>query len=209
MKYRTTLLFLFIGMGGVAAQDFTTITKPHKAKHIGVNIPKDVEQVILPEKEYPDTKETFTRIVKPIVLSRLPLETMTVTSPYGFRTDPFTNTTQFHKGIDLKTDRSHVYSILHGEVAQADFDAVLGNYVKIRHGKYTVIYGHLSSLAVKKGDKVRAGSVLGISGSTGKSMGDHLHLTIKKGNEYVHPLLFLKAISIAKTTEDLLTLLSE
>lgn len=196
-------------MGGVAAQDFTTITMPHKAKHIEVNIPKDVEQVILPEKECPDTKETFTRIVKTIVLSRLPLETMTVTSPYGFRTDPFTNTTQFHKGIDLKTDRSHVYSILHGEVAQADFDTFLGNYVKIHHGKYTVIYGHLSSLAVKKGDKVRAGSILGISGSTGKSTGDHLHLTIKKGNEYVHPLLFLKAISIAKTTEDLLTLLSE
>lgn len=209
MKYRTSLLFLFIGMGGVAAQDFTTITMLHRAKHIGVNIPKDVEQVILPEKEYPDTKETFTRIVKPIVLSRLPLETMTVTSPYGFRTDPFTNTNQFHKGIDLKTDGSHVYSILHGEVAQADFDAFLGNHVKVRHGKYTVIYGHLSSLAVKNGDKVRAGSVLGISGSTGKSTGDHLHLTIKKGNEYVHPLLFLKAISIAKTTEDLLTLLSE
>lgn len=195
-------------MGGVAAQDFTTITMPHKAKHIEVNIPKDVEQVILPEKEYPATKGTFTRL-KPIVLSRLPLETMTVTSPYGFRTDPFTNTTQFHKGIDLKTDKSYVYSILHGDVAQADFDAFLGNYVKIRHGKYTVIYGHLSSLAVKKGDKVRAGSVLGISGSTGKSTGDHLHLTIKKGDEYVHPLLFLKAISIAKTKEDLLTLLSE
>lgn len=209
MKYRTILLFLFIGMGGIAAQDFTTITMPHKAKHIGVNIPKDVERVILPEKEYPDAKETFTRLVKPVVLSRLPLETMTVTSPYGFRTDPFTNTTQFHKGIDLKTDRSNVYSILHGEVAQAGFDAFLGNYVKIHHGKYTVIYGHLSSLAVKKGDKVRAGSILGISGSTGKSTGDHLHLTIKKSNEYVHPLLFLKAISIAKTKEDLLTLLSE
>src|SRR5690554_5545835 len=102
MKYRITLLFLFIGMGGITAQDFTTIKMPHKAKHIGVNIPKDVERGILPEKEYPDAKETFNRLVKPIVLSRLPLETMTVTSPYGFRTGPFTNTTQFHKGIDLK-----------------------------------------------------------------------------------------------------------
>src|SRR5690606_7224448 len=97
----------------------------------------------------------------------------------------------------------------HGEVAQTGFDAFLGNFAKIQHGKYTAIYGHLSSIIVKKGDKVRPGSFLGISGSTGKSTGDHLHLSIKKGDDYVHPLLFLKAISIAKTKEDLLTLLIE
>src|SRR5690606_26091570 len=107
------------------------------------------------------------------------------------------------------TKRSAVYSILHGKVVQTGFDAFLGNFIKTQHGKYTALYGHLSYIKVKKGDKVKPGSFIGISGNTGKSTGDHLHLTIMKDGEYVHPLLFLKAISIAKTKEDLLTLLTE
>jgi len=150
MKYKTILLFLFLGMGGVAAQDFTTIKLPHKAKHIGVNLPKNAMPAILSEKEHPDKKEGFPQSVKPIRLSSLPLEIMAVTSPYGVRINPFTYVTQFHKGIDLKTSKNPVYSILHGEVAQTGFDAFLGNFAKIQHGKYTAIYGHMSSITVKK-----------------------------------------------------------
>lgn len=205
----TTLLFLFIGMTGVFAQDFTTIEMPHQAKRVELNILKDVTPAMVYEKQHPDKGEKPLLEEKGVRLSSLPLETMVMTSSFGRRIDPFSRSIKLHKGIDLRTKKSAVYSILHGEVVHTGFDASLGNFIRIQHGKYTALFGHLSYLIVGKGDKVKPGSLIGISGSTGKSTGDHLHLTIKKGEDYVHPLLFLKAISLAKTKEDLLTLLSE
>jgi murein DD-endopeptidase MepM/ murein hydrolase activator NlpD len=71
------------------------------------------------------------------------------------------------------------------------------------------VYGHLSQIWVTSGDEVLPGSILGISGSTGKATSDHLHLTIKKGSNYVNPSLFLQMISKLTTKEELITYLSK
>tara|TARA_R110002020_G_scaffold51034_8_gene144604 strand:- start:12200 stop:12829 length:630 start_codon:yes stop_codon:yes gene_type:complete len=144
-----------------------------------------------------------------IVLASLPLEDFSLTSAFGYRSDPFSGETKFHPGIDLKTKRSKVLSMLHGTVLSVGNDPLLGIFVKVQHGKYESIYGHLSQSLVAKGELVLPGTILGISGSTGRATGDHLHLTIKKGNVYVNPVLFIQLISRLSTKEEAITYLSK
>ncbi|MBB6327645.1 MAG: hypothetical protein B7Z16_00280 [Algoriphagus sp. 32-45-6] len=144
-----------------------------------------------------------------LLLASLPLEDFFLTSEFGYRSDPFSGETKFHRGIDLKTKRSNVLSMLHGTVVSVGNDPLLGIFVKVQHGKYESIYGHLSQSFVTKGEHVLPGSILGISGSTGKATGDHLHLSIKKRNEYVNPVLFIQLISRLSTKEEAITYLSK
>lgn len=144
-----------------------------------------------------------------LMLASLPLEDFFMTSKFGYRSDPFSGETKFHRGIDLKTKRSKVLSMLHGTVVSVGNDPLLGIFVKVQHGNYESIYGHLSESFVKKGERVLPGSILGISGSTGKATGDHLHLSIKKRNEYVNPVLFIQLISRLSTKEEAITYLSK
>ncbi|WP_268034911.1 M23 family metallopeptidase [Algoriphagus sp. PAP.12] len=146
---------------------------------------------------------------KELVLASLPLEDFFLTSGFGYRSDPFSGETKFHRGIDLKTKRSKVLSMLHGTVVSVGNDPLLGIFVKVQHGNYESIYGHLSQSFVKKGERVLPGTILGISGSTGRATGDHLHLTIKKGKEYVNPVLFIQLISKLSTKEEAITYLSK
>lgn len=142
------------------------------------------------------------------VLAFLPLDEIFLTSPYGYRSDPISGERKFHRGIDLKTDRSKVYSMLHGQILKVGSDPVLGNFVKVQHGGYESIYGHLSQIWVSESEDVLPGTVLGISGSSGKATGDHLHLTVKKGKEYVNPVFFIQLISKLRTKEHVITYLS-
>ncbi len=144
-----------------------------------------------------------------LVLASPPLEDFFMTSEFGYRSDPFSGETKFHRGIDLKTKRSKVLSMLHGTVGSVGNDPILGIFIKVQHGTYESIYGHLSQSLVKKGEHVLPGSILGISGSTGKATGDHLHLSIKKGSEYVNPVFFIQLISKLSTKEEAITYLSK
>lgn len=144
-----------------------------------------------------------------LLLASLPLEDFFLTSAFGYRSDPFSGETKFHRGIDLKTKRSKVLSMLHGTVVSVGNDPILGIFIKVQHGNYESIYGHLSQSLVAKGDRVLPGTILGISGSTGRATGDHLHLSIKKGKEYVNPSLFIQLISRLSTKEEAITYLSK
>lgn len=143
-----------------------------------------------------------------MVLASKPLDTIQLTSAFGFRPDPFTNRQKLHQGIDLKANHSKVFSMLHGKVLKAGFDPLLGNFIKIKHGRFESIYGHLSEIVIVPGQNVLPGTFLGVSGSTGKATGDHLHLSIKQGDQYLNPLLFIQMISKISTKEELLTILS-
>lgn len=144
-----------------------------------------------------------------LVLASLPLEYFFLTSKFGYRSDPFSGETKFHRGIDLKTKRSKVLSMLNGMVVSVGNDSLLGIFVKVQHGKYESTYAHLSQSFVTNGERVLPGTIMGISGSTGRVTGDHLHLTIKKGKEYVNPILFIQLISKLSTKEEAITYLSK
>lgn len=103
----------------------------------------------------------------------------------------------FHTGIDI-ADPNHqvgtpVVAFMKGVVIYADTTKTgYGTHVVIDHGhRVTSIYGHLDTLAVKVGDQVEMGTVIGTRGSTGWSTGPHTHFEIRVWDIPVNPRVFL------------------
>jgi len=123
-----------------------------------------------------------------------PLKSIKVTSPYGYRRDPFTGKQSWHNGLDLRAKNEPAYSMMEGIVEKIGYDSRSGNYVTLKHGNYHVSYCHLSSIIVRKGEYVYPGIIVGVTGNTGRSTGSHLHLTCKKDGKSVNPTILLNLI---------------
>ena len=67
-----------------------------------------------------------------------PLQRIRITSPYGYRKDPFTGKRKFHGGIDLHARGEQVLAMMEGVVVKVGQDKTSGKYVTLRHGNYTV-----------------------------------------------------------------------
>lgn len=120
-----------------------------------------------------------------------PLRRIRITSPYGYRKDPFTGKKRFHGGLDLHAQGDEVLAMMEGVVVKVGQDKTSGKYVTLRHGRYTVSYCHLSKILAVKGAVVRPRDVVGITGSTGRSTGEHLHITCKLDGKSVDPTVIL------------------
>ena len=117
-------------------------------------------------------------------------------TPYGYRTDPFTGKRRFHNGIDLRARGEQALAMMEGMVIKVGQDRTSGKYVVLQHGNYTVSYCHLSKILVERNTLVRPRDAVGITGSTGRSTGEHLHITCKFNGKSVNPTLlfdFIKA----------------
>lgn len=117
-----------------------------------------------------------------------PLRRMRVNSPYGYRKDPFTGKRKFHNGIDLHARGDEALVMMEGTVLKVGQDRTSGKYVVLRHGEFTVSYCHLSRILVSKGAAVHPRDVVGITGSTGRSTGEHLHITCRRNGKNVDPV---------------------
>lgn len=118
-----------------------------------------------------------------------PISSHTITSEFGYRTDPINGTTSYHSGIDIAAPTgTEIHAVADGEVAWSYYSTTAGNWIGIDHGNdiYSV-YMHCSVSNVVAGDKVSQGDVIGLVGSTGRSTGPHLHLSIRENGEYVNP----------------------
>ena len=117
-----------------------------------------------------------------------------LTSPFGYRSDPFTGARSFHSGIDLAAPiGTAVKATLDGKIAETGFNRIFGNYVIITHDRgYQSLYGHLSAIYVKRGQYVTQGTTVGAVGNTGYSTGPHLHLSIYKNGSLINPFAVLK-----------------
>ena len=124
-----------------------------------------------------------------------PLKSIKVTSPYGYRRNPFTGKLSWHNGLDLRAKNEPAYAMMNGIVEKVGYDNRSGNYVTLRHGNYHVSYCHLSSIIVRKGESVFPGIIVGITGNTGRSTGSHLHLTCKKDGKSINPAILFTANS--------------
>lgn len=123
----------------------------------------------------------------------LPLKRIKINGKYGYRLHPIFGVMKFHAGIDLASRRDTVYAMFDSFVLKAANSTGLGTHIELIHSnELSSIYGHLSSTFVTAGQYVNAGESLGITGSTGTSTGDHLHLTIKQKNKSVNPEPVLK-----------------
>lgn len=116
-----------------------------------------------------------------------------VSSPYGYRTDPFTGEYAAHNGIDIAADKgSDILAAVGGTVEKALFSSVnYGNYIILDHNGFKTLYAHLNIIDVKVGDKVSKGQKIGECGSTGRSTGPHLHFEIRIGEKRIDPTPFL------------------
>ena len=123
-----------------------------------------------------------------------PLKSIKVTSPYGYRRDPFTGKQSWHNGLDLRAKNEPAYAMMDGIVEKVGYDNRSGNYVTLRHGNYHVSYCHLYSIIVRKGERVFPGIIVGFTGNTGRSTGSHLHLTCKKDGKSFNPTILLNLI---------------
>jgi len=117
-----------------------------------------------------------------------------ITSWYGWRKDPFTGGRTFHKGIDIGSpEGTAIRAAMEGTVSATGYSAVSGNYVVIaHHSGYTTMYGHLSAIVAKAGQRVTTATVIGKVGSTGYATGDHLHFSISKYGKSVNPMTMLR-----------------
>lgn len=124
-----------------------------------------------------------------------PLKSIKVTSPYGYRRDPFTGKLSWHNGLDLRAKNEPAYAMMDGIVEKIGYDNRSGNYVTLRHGNFYISYCHLSSIIVRKGEYVYPGIIVGVTGNTGRSTGNHLHLTCKKYGKSINPAILFTANS--------------
>ncbi len=116
-----------------------------------------------------------------------------VSSPYGNRNDPFTGKLQMHWGLDITTNTGNpIVSTADGIVLKVVSDKYLGNNVTISHGNgITTVYGHMSKFAVRAGQKVKRGDVIGYIGMTGKAVGPHVHYEVHKDGKVVNPYFYI------------------
>lgn len=116
-----------------------------------------------------------------------------ISSYFGYRPDPIYKIEKFHSGMD--------FTAALGTEAYATGDGVVydvernewgyGNMVILDHGYgYKTRYAHLLKPAVRKGQKVKRGQVIGYIGATGKATGVHLHYEVLKNDDQIDPINF-------------------
>lgn len=117
-----------------------------------------------------------------------------ISSHYGYRKSPFSEAREFHGGVDFRGKTGdEVVATADGVVSKAKRGAGYGKHVVIKHKNgYKTLYGHLSKIEVKKGQKVAAGEKVGEVGSTGRSSGPHLHYEIIKHRRRINPLKYIR-----------------
>ena len=125
-----------------------------------------------------------------------------ITSAFGQRVHPVTGEKKMHNGIDLvattdgkvgQVDKLKAHT--GGTVVGVGFDSSAGNFVNIQVSSNTImVYYHMRDLsALKVGDEVKTGDIIGILGKTGTATGAHLHFGIKKNGTWIDPAPYLDA----------------
>ncbi len=120
---------------------------------------------------------------------RAPLNTLRITSGYGWRIHPILNVWKFHTGVDYGAPTgTPVYAIANGTVAFQGCGDAYGLYVCIRHENgLESRYSHLSRILVKAGQNVKQRQTVGLVGSTGRSTGHHLFFEIIANGKRIDP----------------------
>ena len=103
-----------------------------------------------------------------------------ITSPYGWRRDPITGDSRFHRGVDLKAAYGQdVPAAAGGRVLFSGSQGSYGTTVVVEHqDRSRTRYAHLSVALVEAGDEVSRGDLIGRAGSTGRATGPHVHVEV-------------------------------
>lgn len=212
MEIRNILMMVLLSFmpGTTIKAQFNTVGrlynhKVHKTKNPQeINTSSLVDNLMLKDSLKNDSvKELKARYMN----VSYPLSKIKINSPYGYRKDPFSGKRKFHNGLDLHARSAKVLAMMAGEVMKVGQDNASGKYVTLKHGDFIVSYCHLSRILAYQGQTVKAGDIVGITGSTGRSTGEHLHITCKFNGNSIDPMLIFKHIE--STRQNCLVALTE
>ena len=116
-----------------------------------------------------------------------------VTSGFAWRSSPFTGKREFHKGLDISAPRgTPVYAPARGAVTFAGRDGSYGLSIRLKHNSsLSTRFAHLNRIAIKSGQEVTRGELIGYVGSTGRSTGPHLHYEVRLNGVPVNPKRYI------------------
>ncbi|MFN0274421.1 MAG: M23 family metallopeptidase [Chitinophagales bacterium] len=116
-----------------------------------------------------------------------------IASGFGYRIHPIYKVPKFHDGLDFTAPKgTDVFATADGVVEQADNNSSgYGNVIVINHGNgYKTRYAHLNGFAVRAGNKIKRGELIGYVGTTGLSTAPHLHYEVEKDGVKIDPINF-------------------
>lgn len=124
--------------------------------------------------------------IQPVINQQLTL----LTASYGMRIHPFYRTLQSHQGVDYTVpEGSRVFATADGRVKEIVSRSTAGRTIVIDHGNgYETSYSHLLAVNVRRGQEVRRGDIIGLSGNTGLSIAPHLHYEVRHNGMRVDPI---------------------
>ena len=133
------------------------------------------------------TKANNIPAIQPVINTELTL----LTAPYGMLIHPFYKSLVSHQGVDYTVPvGSRVFATADGKVKEVKTSKTTsGRYIIIDHGGgYETQYSHLSRIDVKKGNKVKRGDIIGLTGNSGLSLSPHLHYEVRFNGMRVDPI---------------------
>lgn len=163
---------------------------PEREEHVGPA--KLVTQSSIQSKRKSGPRTTMSEVA--LSSFSWPLKSVEITSHFGKRGK------DYHDGVDLRAATgTPVFAARDGIVLYADKSITgYGKMIVIRHRshrkKISTIYGHNSELLVNRGDQVKQGQQIAVSGNTGRSSGPHVHFEIREGLRAVNPLHYLPSL---------------
>lgn len=123
-------------------------------------------------------------------------QTFSISSPFGYREDPFTGEIEYHSGTDIAAPNgTQILAAAAGTVTIANgidpWGGSYGYHIKINHGNgLETLYAHCSAICVTPGQRVQRGEVIGFVGNTGNSTGNHLHFETWVNGERIDTMRF-------------------
>jgi murein DD-endopeptidase MepM/ murein hydrolase activator NlpD len=138
----------------------------------------------------------LTKVLKQVPLAA-PVASMSISSPFGYRADPWTGAREFHVGIDLRgPEGTPVTATAPGMVTYAGYSNGYGELVVIDHGfGLSTRYSHLDKIMVQVGMNVKLHQKIGLLGNTGWSTGPHLLYETRVDGQPKNPLNFIRVAS--------------
>ncbi|MEV8181406.1 peptidoglycan DD-metalloendopeptidase family protein [Specibacter sp. NPDC078692] len=171
-----------------AAPAISSKPAPSKAPAQAQSIPAQAQSSeVQPASPAPATTAPET----PSTTLRPPLASMTVNSPFGFRSNPLSGASgELHTGLDLAaTCNTEVFAAGTGTVTEAGWSPYGGgNRIVIDHGNgIQTTYNHLANIGLSVGQQVTQGALVAGAGTTGNSTGCHLHFEVMVNGQTVDP----------------------
>lgn len=163
------------------------LSKKYKLAEKFISFDEDKKLLFIPGKGLPKEERSF---FYGVAFYRPLGDEGIISSRFGKRKDPFTRKETFHGGLDMAAEEgTPVYASADGEVSFSDKKGGYGNLIILGHKLgYETLYGHLSSISVRPGEKVRKGQKIGEVGQTGRATGNHLHFEVRRFNQRQKPI---------------------